>query len=383
MDDLTTALDTDLLLLDDQATDADRAVRDRVRGFVDGALLPVINDYWERAEFPFDLVPAFAALNVAGLAIEGYGCPGMSRLAAGLVSVELSRGDGSFNTFSGVHSGLAMGSIAMLGSEEQKQRWLPAMARLEQVGAFGLTEPDHGSDSVALSTTARRDGDSWVLDGRKRWIGNASWADLVIVWARDEADGQVKGFVVERPDGDPPGYSTTLITGKIGKRAVWQPDVVLDGVRVHDDNRLAECHSFKDVNRVLSATRAGAAWEALGHAIACYEIALTYAKRREQFGRPIAGFQAGADEGSPRCSPPSRTCSLLCYRMATLQETGRLTGPMASMSRRPPRGWPGRWRSTPETSWAATGCCSSTTSRGTSPTWRSSTPTRAPTTCRR
>ena len=202
MSDLTTALDTDLYLLDERLTDDDRAVRDRVRAFVDDAVLPVINDYWERAEFPFELVKGLAALGVAGLSIEGYGCPGLSRLAAGLVSLELSRGDGSLNTFAGVHSGLAMGSIHLLGSEEQRQRWLPAMARLELVGAFGLTEPDHGSDSVALGTTARRDGDSWVIDGRKRWIGNASFADLVIVWARDEADGEVKGFVVERPDGE-------------------------------------------------------------------------------------------------------------------------------------------------------------------------------------
>ncbi|GAA4354972.1 acyl-CoA dehydrogenase family protein [Angustibacter luteus] len=330
---LTTALDTDLYLLDERLTADDRAVRDRVRAYVDDAVLPVINGYWERAEFPFELVQGLAALNVSGLSIEGYGCPGLSRLAAGLVSLELSRGDGSLNTFAGVHSGLAMGSIHLLGSEEQRQRWLPDMARLELVGAFGLTEPDHGSDSVALGTTARREGDYWVIDGRKRWIGNASFADLVIVWARDEADGEVKGFVVERTDGeDPPGYSTELITGKIGKRAVWQPDVRLDGVRVPDENRLAGASSFDDVNRVLTATRGGVAWECLGHAIACYEIALTYAQEREQFGQPIGSFQLVQMKLAEMLTAVTHL-QLLCFRMAELQDRDRLTAAMASMAK--------------------------------------------------
>ena len=169
-----------------------------MRAFVDSDVLPIINDYWERAQFPFELVPKIAELGVVGGAISGYGCPGLSRLAAGMVTLELSRGDGSVNTFLGVQNGLAMGSINMLGSEEQKQRWLPAMARLDKVGAFALTEPGHGSDSVGLETTARRDGDHWVLNGAKRWIGNGNIAHVVIVWARDVADGKVKGFVVEK-----------------------------------------------------------------------------------------------------------------------------------------------------------------------------------------
>ncbi len=209
-------------LLDEDLPDDARAVRDRVRAFVDAEVLPVINDYWDRAEFPFPLVPKIAQLGVVGGTISDYGCPGLSRLAAGMVTREMSRGDGSVNTFLGVQSGLAMGSIAMLGSEEQKQRWLPAMAALDKIGAFALTEPGHGSDAVRLETTARRDGDAWVLNGAKRWIGNASIADVVVVWARDNADGRVKAIVVEKnPDGShPDGYTTELITGKIGKRAV-------------------------------------------------------------------------------------------------------------------------------------------------------------------
>jgi glutaryl-CoA dehydrogenase len=208
----------DYYLLDEQLTDEERAIRDRVRAFGEQEVLPIINDHWERAEFPFELVPKVAALGVAGTTIEGYGCPGMSRLAAGIVSRELSRADGSINTFFGVHSGLAMGSIALLGSEEQRARWLPPMARLELIGAFALTEPHHGSDSVSLETEARRDGDGYILNGAKRWIGNASFADLVIVWARDD-EGDVGAYVVEK--GTPGFDASTVIEGKIGKRAVW------------------------------------------------------------------------------------------------------------------------------------------------------------------
>jgi glutaryl-CoA dehydrogenase len=325
---------TDYYLLDELLDDEARAVRDRVRKFVDTELLPVINDYWDRAEFPFPLVPRIAELGIIGSTISGYECPGLSRLAAGMVTLEMSRGDGSVNTFIGVQSGLAMGSIALLGSEEQKQRWLPAMAALDKIGAFGLTEPEHGSDSVALETSARRDGDQWVLNGAKRWIGNASIADVIVIWARDTDDGRVKAFVVEKqPDGSyPDGYSTELITGKMGKRAVWQPDVLLSDVRVPADNKLAGAHSFRDATRVLTATRGGAAWESLGHAVAAYEIALDYAKQRQQFGRPIASFQLVQHKLATMLAEIT-SMQLYCVRMAQLQEQGRFTGPMASLAK--------------------------------------------------
>ena len=325
---------TDYYLLDELLDDEARAVRDRVRKFVDTELLPVINDYWDRAEFPFPLVPRIAELGIIGSTISGYECPGLSRLAAGMVTLEMSRGDGSVNTFIGVQSGLAMGSIALLGSEEQKQRWLPGMAALDKIGAFGLTEPEHGSDSVALETSARRDGDQWVLNGAKRWIGNASIADVIVIWARDTDDGRVKAFVVEKqPDGShPDGYSTELITGKMGKRAVWQPDVLLSDVRVPADNKLAGAHSFRDATRVLTATRGGAAWESLGHAVAAYEIALDYAKQRQQFGRPIASFQLVQHKLATMLAEIT-SMQLYCVRMAQLQEQGRFTGPMASLAK--------------------------------------------------
>ncbi|MCC9204900.1 acyl-CoA dehydrogenase family protein [Arthrobacter sp. zg-Y769] len=327
-------IDADLYLLDELLDDEARDVRDRVRAFVDNDLLPVINDYWERAEVPFELVPKLAALNIAGGTIKGYGCPGLSRMAASTAAAELARGDGSINTFFGVHSGLAMGSIDMLGSEEQKQRWLPAMARFEKIGAFALTEPTHGSDSVSLETTARRDGDSYVLNGNKRWIGNASFADIVIIYARDEADGAVKAFVMEKDaDGNhPAGYRADVITGKIGKRAVLQPDIVIEDLRIPAANRLQNCNSFKDVNKVLAATRGGVAWEALGHAVAAYEIAVAYAKDRVQFGRPIAGFQLVQNKLANMLAQVT-AIKLTCFRLNELGDQGKMTGPMASMAK--------------------------------------------------
>jgi glutaryl-CoA dehydrogenase len=332
--DVTRSLGTDYYLLDEFYTDEERQVRDKVRAFADAEVIPVINEYWEKAEFPFELVPKVAELNIAGGSIEGYGCPGMSHVAAVLVAQEMARGDGSFNTFFGVHSGLAMGTIAMLGSEEQKERWLPAMARIEKIGAWGLTEPDHGSDSVLLETSARREGDEWVINGRKRWIGNATFADLVIIWARDEEDGQVKGFVLEKDENGEhhPGYSTELIKGKMGKRAVWQPDIYLEDVRVPAENKLEGANSFKDTNKVLTATRGGVAYEAVGHAIASYEAALQYAKERMQFGKPIASFQLIQNKLANMLAEITNM-QLMCFRLAQLQEQGKMTGPQASLAK--------------------------------------------------
>ncbi|MEO5994924.1 MAG: acyl-CoA dehydrogenase family protein [Arthrobacter sp.] len=325
---------TDFYLLDDFLTAEDRALRLKVRSFVDRDLLPVINGYWERAEFPFELIPKLAALGIVGTTITGFGCPGLSRLAAGIVAAEVSRGDGSVNTFLGVQSGLAMGTINMLGSAEQKQRWLPAMATLDKIGAFALTEPDHGSDSVALETSARREGDNYIINGRKRWIGNASMADVVIIFARDDEDAKVKAFVMERNDDGsyPDGYHTEVITGKIGKRAILQPDITLEGLRVPADNRLTGCHSFKDVTRVLTSTRSGASWESLGHAMAAYEIAVDYAKTRHQFGKPIGSFQLVQNKLANMLAELT-AMQLICFRLAVLAEDGRMTGPMASLAK--------------------------------------------------
>jgi glutaryl-CoA dehydrogenase len=322
----------ELYRLDDLLGDEERQVRDRVREFCRDEVLPIVNEHWERAEFPVKLMPWFADVGIVGGGIEGYGCPGLSAVSSGLVSLELARADGSVCTAFGVHSGLAMGVIGMLGSHEQKQRWLPAMARMERLGAFALTEPDHGSDVVALETRARRDGDTWVLDGRKRWIGLGSVADLVIVWARD-GDGDVGAFVVEHPEGAKvDGFSASIITGKTGNRAVWQADIALDGVRVPVDNRLVGARSFEDTSRFLSHSRQGVAWEALGHAEAAYVHALEYALERRQFGRPIASFQLIQDKLA-RMLAEITSMRLLCMRLAQLNEAGAATLATSSLAK--------------------------------------------------
>ena len=272
----------DYYLLDETLSEDEREIRDQVRSFADREVLPVISEYWEKAEFPFELLPKLAALGIAGATIQGHGCPGMSHLAAGIVARELARGDGSVSTFFAVHSGLAMGAIDMLGSEEQKAEWLPPMARLELIGAFGLTEPEHGSDSVSLETTSRRDGGEYVLNGFKRWIGNASFADVTVIWARDDA-GDVGAYLVPKgTDGFDP---STVITGKMGKRAVWQAEITLRDVRVPLSHKLERGKTFDDAARVLAQTRGAAAWECAGHAVACVEAAVAYSAERSQFGQ--------------------------------------------------------------------------------------------------
>ena len=330
----TRTVDSDFYAVDDYLGDADRDLVRRVRGFVDDEVTPIINDYWEAADFPYQILPAMAGLGIVGTAIEGYGCPGLTRLQTGLVAMELSRGDGSVNTLNAVQSGLAMGSVSLLGDEDQKQRWLPSLARLERLGAFALTEPDHGSDSVALETTARRQGGDYVLDGAKKWIGLGHVADVVVVWARDVDDGKVKAFVVEKgSDGAyPDGYDARAIVGKIGKRAIQQAEIVLTGVRVPAENRLAASTSFRDVGAILNRTRTTVAWEALGHALAAYEIAARYVHERVQFGKPIASFQLVQNRLANMLADLT-AMQLMCFRTGALQDQGRLTNEQASLAK--------------------------------------------------
>ncbi len=325
---LTQASGTDFYLMDELLTAEERSIRDKVRTFCDKEVIPIINDYWERAEFPFELVPRLATLNIAGGSIKGYGCPGMSAVASGLIALELARGDASICTFFGVHSGLAMSSIAMLGSEEQKQHWLPLMARMEKIGAFGLTEPNHGSDAVALETRAQWVDNEYIINGAKRWIGNASFADVTIIWARDD-DGNVGGFLVEKGT---PGFEPRVMTGKVAKRAVWQADITLSDVHVPVENRLALSHSFKDTSSVLTATRSGVAWEAVGHAVAAYEIAAAYARKRIQFGKPLASFQIIQNKLASMLANVT-SMQLLCLRLGQLQGEGKMTAAMASLAK--------------------------------------------------
>lgn len=325
-------MSSDYFALDDDLTPQEVAVRDKVRAFAEDRVIPVINDYWERAAFPDELLPGLAELGIVGTTIEGHGCPAMSRKAAGMVAREMARADGSLNTFLGVHSNLCMGALNLLGDEEQRERWLPPLARIEKTGAFALTEPDHGSDSVALETSARRVGTDWVLNGHKRWIGNGHAADVVVVFARNVEDGEVNAFVVEKgADGrHPDGYRPTVIAGKIGKRAILQADITIDDLRLPQANRLEHCNSFRDVSRVLQATRGGAAWEAVGHAMACFELAVDHARTRRQFGKPIAAYQLVQSRLANMLSELT-TMQLLCNRMAELADRGQLSTAQASM----------------------------------------------------
>jgi glutaryl-CoA dehydrogenase len=316
-----TALPTDYFLMREQLDDDEWDVFLRARRFVDDEVLPVINDYWERAEFPWPLARRLAELGLVDHALPP--------LASGLVHMEINRGDGSLGTFLGVQVGLAMMSIAMLGSPEQKARWLEPLARVEAIGAFAMTEPDHGSDAVALETSARREGDTWVLDGEKRWIGNGTIADVVVVWARSTEDGQVKGFLVET---DIPGYEATVIEGKGSARAVWQADIRLDGVRVREASRLPGAETFNDAGRVLVATRGTVAWGALGHAVAAYDVALTYAKDRRQFGRPLASFQIVQDRLVKMLAEVTGM-QLYCMQLARLARAGRLSDTIAGLAK--------------------------------------------------
>jgi glutaryl-CoA dehydrogenase len=323
------ALATDYFFVREQFSDEQWEHFLRTRRFVDHEVLPAINACWERAEPPWPLMRRLAELELIGEDIEGHGCPGMSPLARGLVNMELHRGDGSLGTFLGVQSGLAMKSIDMFGSEEQKERWLPAMARAEAIGAFALTEPEHGSDSVALETSARREGGDWVLDGAKRWIGNGSIADVVVVWARSAEDGQVKGFLVEK---DTPGFEAVTMEGKGAARAIWQADIRLDDVRVPEESRLPGAERFKDAGRVLVTTRTTCAWGALGHAVAAYDAALTYSKQRRQFGKPLCCFQI-VQERLVKILAEVTGMQLYCMQLARLEEGGRLSDTIAGLAK--------------------------------------------------
>jgi glutaryl-CoA dehydrogenase len=328
-EDIGRALTTDYFFLREQLSDEQMDYLTRTRRFVDDEVISVIGGYWEKAEFPWPLVRRLGELGLVGDGLEGYGCPPMDPFSAGLVQMELSRGDGSLGTFVGVQAGLAMRSIAMHGSEEQKQRWLSAMAKVEKIGAFALTEPEHGSDSIALETSARREGDSFVINGSKRWIGNGTIADVVVVWARDVEDREVKGFLVEKGT---PGYQAHVIEGKGSLRAVWQAEISLEEVRIPLENKLPGANSFKDAGRVLVATRSSCAWMALGHAVAGYDAALTYSKRRRQFGRPLCSFQIVQDR-LVRMLSEVTAMQLYCVQTAHLAAEGRLLPTIAGLAK--------------------------------------------------
>ena len=300
-------------------SDKEQDIVMRVREFLHAEVAPIANDYWSRAEFPFQVIDGFRALDTAGLMYDGMSDHRGTRLLTGFIALEIGRVDPSVNTFYGVHTGLAMGSVNRCGSPEQRERWLPAMARLEKIGAFALTEPHGGSDVAGgLETTARRDGDTWVLNGAKKWIGNATFADLVVVWARDEADDHVKGFVVEK---DTPGFRPSKIEGKVALRSVQNADIVLENCVVPEENRLRRANTFRDTSDVLRQTRGGVAWGAVGCMMGAYESAVDYAGKRVQFGRPIAGFQLVQDHLATMLGNVTSSLAMV-VGLAQLQDRG-------------------------------------------------------------
>lgn len=307
-------------------------VRDRILDWGRERVLPVIAEHWEAATYPEDLVAELPDLGIVGGTIADHGGPGLSVAGAHLVGSTLARIDGSLSTIHGVHTSLGMRTIDVLGSEEQRERWLPRMATMDLLGAFALTEPDHGSDVVELETSARRDGDHWVLDGEKKWIGLGHLADVVVVWARDE-DGQVGGFVVDHDlDGPVDGFEATPIEGKTGLRAIDQAHITLDGVRVAADQRLARADSFADTTRVLTESRAGVAWEALGYAEAAYELTCRYTIDREQFDQPLASFQLVQERLATMLGQLTQL-RLLCVRLAEVEAAGELTMERAALAK--------------------------------------------------
>ena len=256
-----------------------------VRGFLAREVKPIAVDCWNRAEFPMELIPKLAEIDlVSPVRRQGY-----SNLFAGILHAEVTRADASIATFMGVHDGLFTGSIEALASQEQKDAWLPDIYSLKKIGAFGLTEPLGGSDVAGgTRTTARRDGDHWILNGAKRWIGNATFSDWVVIYAKDVADNQVKAFLV---DTSLPGYSASKIENKISLRTVQNADIILDDVVVPDFFKLANANSFRDTNKVLKVTRLAVAWQAVGLQLAAFDVARSYAVQRQQFGKPLAAFQ--------------------------------------------------------------------------------------------
>lgn len=311
-------------------TPEQREIQLKVRDFMEKEVKPLVNHYWLRDEFPHELIPKFQKLNICGVTYEGYGCPGMPFLMEGVIAMEMARIDASIATFFGVQSGLAMGSIYICGSEEQKQKWLPQMQKFEKIGAFGLTEPEVGSGAAGgLTVTCKKTPEGWILNGQKKWIGNATFADLIIIWARDLDDGEVKGFIVEK---DNPGYAVEKIKGKMALRIVQNGLITLTNCLVTEENRLQNANSFKDTGKVLRMTRAGVAWMATGCARGAYESALAYTRTREQFGKPIASFQMIQGHLVEMLSNLTAMQTMV-FRLSEMQDEGILKDEHASLAK--------------------------------------------------
>lgn len=307
-----------------------REIQLKVRAFMEKEVKPIVNHYWLRDEFPFELIPKLRTLNICGVTYDGYGCPNMPFLMEGVLAMEMARIDASIATFFGVQSGLSMGSIYLCGSQEQKQKWLPLMQNFDKIGAFGLTEPEVGSGAAGgLTTTCKKTEEGWILNGQKKWIGNATFADVIIIWARNVDDNEVKGFIVEK---DNPGFSVEKIKGKMALRIVQNGTITLKDCLVTEENRLPKAESFKDTAEILRMTRAGVAWMATGCARGAYESALDYTRKRKQFGKPIASFQMIQGHLVEMLSNLTAMQTMV-FRLSEMQDQGILKDEHASLAK--------------------------------------------------
>lgn len=320
---------SDYYNFDELLTHEEKSLRLKVREYVEKNIAPIMAEYWEKAEFPFHVIPSLGSLGVAGGTIKGYGCPGLSLTGSAIAMAELARVDASVSTFVLVHSSLAMLTIALCGSEMQKENYLPSLAKFDTVACWALTEPDYGSDASSLKTTARKVKGGWVLDGQKRWIGNSTFADLLIIFARNTSTNQINGYIVKK---DAPGLRATKIENKIGLRMVQNGDIILKDVFVPDEDRLPGVNSFQDTSKVLAVSRVMVSWQPIGISMGVYDMCHRYLKERKQFGAPLAAFQINQEKLS-RLLGNVQAMVLMGWRLCKLYENGKMTAGQASLGK--------------------------------------------------
>jgi glutaryl-CoA dehydrogenase len=320
--------DLDFYQLDEILSPEEKMTRDSVRAFVQREVIPDVERHFAGETFPLELITPLAELGVFGANLHGYGCAGMNNIAYGLIMQELEAGDSGLRSFASVQSALAMYAIYSSGTEEQKQRYLPEMARGKLIGCFGLTEPDHGSDPGGMETRARKDGRGWVLNGTKRWITNGSIANLAVVWAK--VDEGITGFIVERGT---PGFTTSDIHGKFSMRASITSELVLEDVRLDERNHLANARGLRAPLSCLTQARYGIAWGAIGAARSCYQCALDYTKSRKQFSRPLAGYQMVQRKLVDMLTEITKA-QLICLRLGQMKDAGSMRPEHVSFAKR-------------------------------------------------
>ncbi|CAH9110335.1 unnamed protein product [Cuscuta europaea] len=320
---------SDYYEFNDLLTPDERNLRMKVRECMEKEVAPIMAKYWEKAEFPFEIIPKLGALRMAGGTIKGYGCPGLSLTASAVAAAEVARVDASCSTFILVHSSLAMLTIALCGSEIQKQKYLPSLATLDTISCWALTEPDYGSDASSLKTVATKVEGGWVIEGQKRWIGNGTFADVLIIFARNAATNQINGFIIKK---DAPGLQATKIENKIGLRMVQNGDILLNKVFVPDEDRLPGVNSFQDTNKVLAVSRVMVAWQPIGISMGVYDMCHRYLNERKQFGAPLAAFQINQQKLVQMLSN-IQAMFLVGWRLCKLYESGKMTPGQASLAK--------------------------------------------------